>query len=241
MIQSKFPSTRYQGSKVKLVDWIWANIENIEFNSCLDAFGGTGVVSYLLKQKGKSVTYNDLLQFNYNFGVALIENEDDLLSRQAIEWLNTSHDEIDYPIFIQDTFEDIYYTNQENVWLDKAITNIKLLDNFYCRSLAFFALAQSCIIKRPYNLFHRKNLYMRLADVERSFGNKTSWDKPFTDWFKHFAQEANNAVFKGIGDCRATNLDALCIPNEYDLVYIDTPYISSKGTPVDYAEFYHFL
>ena len=31
------------------------------------------------------------------------------------------------------------------------------------------------------------------------------------------------------------------MPGEYDLVYIDTPYISRKGTPVDYLAFYHFL
>ena len=33
----------------------------------------------------------------------------------------------------------------------------------------------------------------------------------------------------------------MSIENEYDLVYIDTPYISEKGVGVDYADFYHFL
>ena len=28
---------------------------------------------------------------------------------------------------------------------------------------------------------------------------------------------------------------------EYDLVYIDTPYISKRGVSVDYLDFYHFL
>jgi len=31
------------------------------------------------------------------------------------------------------------------------------------------------------------------------------------------------------------------IDNQYDLVYIDTPYINEKGVGVDYADFYHFL
>ncbi|GAI40309.1 unnamed protein product, partial [marine sediment metagenome] len=35
--------------------------------------------------------------------------------------------------------------------------------------------------------------------------------------------------------------DALDVKGKYDLVYIDTPYISSKGVGVDYLEFYHFL
>ncbi len=45
-----FPSTRYQGSKLKIVDWIWENIKDLEFNTALDAFGGTGCVAYLLKR-----------------------------------------------------------------------------------------------------------------------------------------------------------------------------------------------
>ena len=31
------------------------------------------------------------------------------------------------------------------------------------------------------------------------------------------------------------------VPWKYDLVYIDTPYISHKGVALDYADFYHFL
>ncbi|MDE6331949.1 MAG: hypothetical protein K2L80_05045, partial [Muribaculaceae bacterium] len=111
----------------------------------------------------------------------------------------------------------------------------------YKRALAWFALFQSCIIKRPYNLFHRKNLYVRLIDVERSFGNKKTWDTPFETHFKSFVHEANIAVFDNGTSCRAISKDALNIINEYDLVYIDTPYINEKGIGVDYADFYHFL
>ena len=70
-----FPTTRYQGSKSKIVKWIWKNIKDIEFESVLDAFGGTGIVGYFLKMKDKQVFYNDILKFNYYIGTALIENE----------------------------------------------------------------------------------------------------------------------------------------------------------------------
>jgi adenine-specific DNA-methyltransferase len=63
VISSKFPSTRYQGSKAKLTGWIWENLKAFNFATCLDAFGGTGAVAYRLKQEGKQVTYNDLLRF----------------------------------------------------------------------------------------------------------------------------------------------------------------------------------
>ena len=72
-ITAKFPSTRYQGSKQKFVDWIWQCVKDIPFYTVLDAFGGTGCVSYKMKEEGKKVTYNDILPFNSIIGKALIE------------------------------------------------------------------------------------------------------------------------------------------------------------------------
>ena len=162
-----FPSTRYQGSKLKIVNWIWENIKNIEFHTALDAFGGTGCVAYMFKQKGKQVTYNDILKFNWFIALALIENDSAKLTPADINFLVTKHKEIKYPSFVYDTFKDIYFTDEENRWMDIVVTNIGQLENLYKRALAYFALFQSCIIKRPFNLFHRKNLYLRLSDIER--------------------------------------------------------------------------
>lgn len=240
-LTASFPSTRYQGSKAKLADWIWEQLADLPFQTCLDAFGGTGAVAYRLKQEGKSVTYNDILRFNYHFGQALIENSDARLTDADIEWILQRHSALSYPSFIEQTFHDIYFTDEENAWIDQTLTNIRQLPKPYPFALAFFALCQACIVKRPYNLFHRKNLYIRFADVERSFGNKASWDKPFADWFRLFIQEANNAVFDNQHTNRAVNQAAVDIPGEYDLVYIDPPYISRRGVAVDYRDFYHFL
>jgi len=238
---SKFPSTRYQGSKLKIVNWIWDSIKNLSFNSALDAFGGTGSVGYMLKSKGKEVTYNDILKFNWYIGTALIENNNTELSDVDIDFLLERHNTVKYPTFIYDTFHDIYFTDEENRWIDTVVTNIEQLDNFYKKSLAYFALIQACIIKRPYNLFHRKNLYIRLSDVERNFGNKATWDTPFEVHFTKFIEEANQAVFSNDKTNKALNLDVFEIEGNYDLVYIDTPYISKKGVGVDYLGFYHFL
>jgi adenine-specific DNA methylase len=82
---------------------------------------------------------------------------------------------------------------------------------------------------------------MRLANVERSFGNKTTWDTSFEQHFKRFVSEINEAVFNSGVTCRATNYDALEVPNDYDLVYLDAPYISKKGQMDDYLWLYHFL
>src|SRR3989304_2404348 len=230
-----FPSTRFQGSKLKIVDWIWDAIKDLRFKTALDAFGGTGCVGYMLKEKGKQVTYNDILKFNWYIGLALIENDSVKLTENDIDLLLTKHGKIKYPTFVYDTFKDIYFTDDENQWLDMAITNINLLDNIYKKALAYFALCQACIIKRPFNLF------LRFSDVERSFGNKATWDTPFDVHFRKFVDEANNAVFSNGRHNRALNADAFDIKGNFDLVYIDTPYISQKSVGVDYFGFYHFL
>jgi adenine-specific DNA methylase len=238
----RFPSTRYQGSKRKLADWIWHSISSLEFHTALDAFGGSGAVGYRLKQAGKKVTYNDHLRFNTLIGQALIENSHRTLTDRDIDGLLEQHPDTTYRWFISETFPDIYFTAEENRWLDIVTQNIpKQLDDPYQRALAYFALFQSCMIKRPYNLFHRKNLYIREAQVARSFGNKKTWDTPFEDHFRKFVREANRAVFDSGRDSRALNKDILDIEPDYDLVYLDPPYMSQNGVSVNYRDFYHFL
>lgn len=236
----QFPSTRYQGSKAKLANWIWDKISKLRFDSCLDAFGGTGAMAYRLKQAHKQVTYNDYLRFNHWIGRALVENSSLQLTHRDAQWILGTHD-VCYPSLIADTFADTYFTDDENRWLDRVVTNIHQMDNVYKKSLAFFALAQSCIVKRPYNLFHRKNLYIRTAEVTRSFGNKVSWDRPFVEWFRQFVEEANLAVFDNGKANKALNQDVFDIEGDFDLVYLDPPYISARGVGVDYRDFYHFL
>ncbi len=237
----EYPRTRYQGSKSKILEWIWSNIGDVEFSSCLDAFGGTGSVGYFLKRKEKSVDYNDNLQFNYTIGKAIIENDVVTLSDADLNYILARQPDITYPTFIQDTFKDIFFLDEENAWLDYVITNIHSLENGYKKALAFTAIFQACIIKRPYNLFHRANLYMRTADVSRSFGNKKTWDKPFPQYIRQFAEEFNRLVFSNGQRNTAFCRDVFELPPNYDLVYIDTPYMNAKGTGVDYLDFYHFL
>ncbi|MCB9297121.1 MAG: DNA adenine methylase [Lewinellaceae bacterium] len=50
----KFPTTRFQGSKRKILPWIAESLEELEFETVLDGFGGTGSVSYLFKNRKES-------------------------------------------------------------------------------------------------------------------------------------------------------------------------------------------
>lgn len=238
---SRFPSTRYQGSKRKLLGWVQAQLADLAYDRVLDAFSGTGAVSYLFKTLGKEVTCNDLLASNRLIGQALIQNDGRRLAPSALRRVLARDPEVEYDDFVHRTFEGIYFTDCENAWIDVVVQNIGRLRGQANRALAYYGLFQACLVKRPYNLFHRRNLYMRTAKVARSFGNKATWDRSFAEHFERFVAQVNGAVFDGGVPCRVTGYDAQDVPGAFDLVYIDPPYVSGRGVGVDYLGFYHFL
>ena len=107
-----FPQTRYQGSKLKLSNWIWDSVNFLDFETVGDLFGGTGAVSYLFKDHSISVFYNDIMKYNYQTGLALIENCNEKI---AVDDLN----EVMKPVIdnskINSIFKDIYFTAEENI------------------------------------------------------------------------------------------------------------------------------
>ena len=82
---------------------------------------------------------------------------------------------------------------------------------------------------------------MRTDDVERSFGNKVTWEKPIRSAFEAVAKELNDSVFDNGMANESMNLDCFDVQSSYDLIYIDSPYLNGKGTGDDYRGFYHFL
>jgi adenine-specific DNA methylase len=234
------PSTRYQGSKRKLLKWIGAKLHSIPFDTVLDCFGGTASVAYLFKTWGKSVVCNDVLRCNAEVAKALIEPPAQPLTEHAVVRLLRPDSSRRYDDVISRNFSGIYFTDSENAWLDVVAQNIASLPMLQ-QPRAYFALFQACLRKRPYNLFHRRNLYMRTADVQRGFGNKATWDAPFEQHFRAALAELQRAEFDAGVPCRATCGDALECAGEFDLVYIDPPYMNARGLGVDYQQFYHFL
>ena len=245
----EFPSTRYRGSKRKVLPWIFEKVSDLSFDTVLDAFSGTSSVSFLFKKMRKEVTSVDILKSNYQTSVALIQNNYVILEKDEIEFIS-SNNGYDYPTFIQEAFNGIYFKKAENEWLDMAIKNIGMLSEFCSKkevkfktALAYHSLFQACISKRPYNLFHRSNLNMRLATVNRSFNNYKTWETPFNDMFTKFCNESNTKVFDNGRNNKTKCMNILKTKQtDYDLVYFDPPYFKEKcNNDNDYFLNYHFL
>lgn len=241
LAEPTFPSTRYQGSKAKLVPFLRPIFQELSFDSALDAFSGTGSVSYLLKTMKKRVHANDALRANASVARALVANQGVRLDTGRASRLFERDAERSYRGFVEATFEGVFFLANENHWVDTVAENIATMSDPFERALAEFSLFQACMKKRPFNLFHRKNLELRTRSVERTFGNKRTWDTPFPDHFLEALGEANAAVFDGGRDVVVTNEDALRLEASADLVYVDPPYMNARGTSVDYLDFYHFL
>lgn len=243
MNKIKLPVTRYYGSKRRIIDQIWQFIEseNIEFNSVLDLFGGTGTFAYKSKMEGKEVIYNDIFKFNSIIGKSLIQNNSNKITQKEIEFVLTKDNSFDYKYHIKEVFKDIYYLEEENILIDIIVQNINRLKKNYSRYIAFYGLFQTCLIKRPFNTFHRKNLNLRINDVKRNFGNKVTWEKRIEDLFRKFCKEANSYIIDNGKKNKSINSSALKCKKTADLIYIDPPYVSEKGSHVDYHSRYHFL
>lgn len=237
------PVTRYYGSKRKIVDKIWDALKyhRIEFQSVLDLFGGTGVVSYYMAQRGKDVIYNDILSFNCQIAKALLQTPKGSFTKHDARQLLQKVPKVDYKHIISECFQDIYYLDSENDMIDIVVQNIQLLPPEKLAS-AYYVLFQSCMIKRPFNIFHRKNLNLRTNFTKAKFGNKVTWEQNFEDLFVKFTQELNTFQFERLPICNIVNSSALSCNIHADLVYIDTPYFSKRNsTSITYHNRYHFL
>lgn len=247
----KLPNTRFQGSKKKIINIIYdLIIAQFKPTHILDLFGGSSICSLYFHINNVEVTYNDILRFNsINANGLLNSNLDNIPSEEEITNIFIKNNNTTYNTFIYDTFKDIYYTDDENKQLDIFRENIKYYNNVIKQSIFYYLLFQALISKRPYNLFHRKNLSIRTADVKRKFGNKTTWEKPFIVHMLTFRNELvklyEQKAMIDTGDTHIINMSYNKITEEVirrvDTVYIDPPYFKKECKDSQYFDNYHFL
>lgn len=226
----KYPSTRYMGSKEKLLPYIAAVTDTLSFSSVVDLFSGSGAVSYLFKAMGKKVISNDFMTFSSLFSKAMIENNSTVLSQQSLEKVmqpNIKNDE-----FVESTFQGLYFSDEDNLFIDTVRSNLKLIHNEYEHAIVVTALVRACMKKRPRGIFTYTG--------DRYNDGRRDLQISLQEQFIEAVRDINNAVFDNGKSNRSYNEDALVFEQTADLIYMDPPYFS-KHSDNDYVRRYHFV
>ena len=225
-----FPGTRYMGSKYRVLPFIWDCVRDLKFQSVLDAFAGSVCVAYMFKQYGKQVMANDFLQFSCQFAKALIENPATTLSDSELHTLLQPNPSAG--TFITDTFDGLYFTHEENMFLDSLRANIELLSDPYKKALALSAIVRACLKRRPRGIF--TFVGQRYDDGRRDM--QISLQEHFVENVSAF----NHAVFDNGQQNKAFGEDIFTLECDADLIYLDPPYFTLHSDN-DYTRRYHFV
>ena len=226
----KFPSSRYMGSKNKIIKNLYEVFNNYKFDSVLDLFSGSACVSYLLKSMGKKVISNDYMSFASNISKAIIANNNTKLTNKDIS--NLIKIPKSYDKFVQNKFNEIFFSKEDNDFIDIVRHNIQNLKSNKKKALAFAALIKACQKKQPRGLFTFKGF--RYDDGRLDL--KKSIKVQFIDAVEIF----NNSIFDNNQKNISINKNFTNVSNNADLIYIDPPYFS-KLSDNGYVRRYHFL
>lgn len=224
-----FPGTRYMGSKNKIIYDIWRHLSKIEFDSVLDAFGGSNVVGYFLKCQGKKVLSNDFMSFSYIASKAIIENASEQITNDDLRLILRENDNNG---FIEKTFKDIFFSIDDNRFLDRVRQNISDLQSEYKEAIALSALVRACIKKRSRGIFTFVG--------ERYNDGRADMRKTIEQHFKESIEIFNKAVFDNGQQNKSYNKRTENLQVNADLVYLDPPYYTPNSDN-DYARRYHFV
>lgn len=228
---SKYPPTRFMGSKSKLLSEIWSVASQFQFDTAVDLFSGSGIVGYMFKSQGKAVISNDYMAMSAMFSKAMIENNHVTLPLDEAELLLLPPHENDH--FVSDTFRGLYFSDSDNDLIDILRQNIAVIHDPYKKAIAMSALIRACTKKRPRGIFTYTG--------ERYNDGRKDLIKPLEKHFLDAVDAINQAVFDNGKANRSRHGDALDLHFEHPgLVYIDPPYYSPLSDN-EYVRRYHFV
>lgn len=227
---AQFPPTRYMGSKRKILDEIWNVSKQFEFDSVLDLFSGSGIVSYMYKANGKKVVSNDYMHMSYVMAKALIQNNKTLLSIEEAKDLIEEKKEVDD--FVSRNFKGIYFNDEDNHFIDVVRNNIADIEDEYKKAIALEALIRTCIKKRP------RGIFTYVGD--RYNDGRRDLRKSFQEQFIEAVKSVDNAVFSNGKRNMVYNENSMTLKKTADLIYIDPPYYTPNSDN-EYVRRYHFV
>ncbi len=225
-----YPRLRYMGSKYKVIPHLERVFSNLEFDTAIDAFSGSGVVGFALKELGKQVTANDFLNFPATIAKATIANPGIQLTTDDLALLLSPNE--DGRAFIQTTFDGLYFPREDHAFLDSVWSHLHRFPD-YKRELAIASLCLAAARKQPRGVF-------TITDVRYDDGRK-NMHMSLKEGFLKAVADYNAAVFDNGRINRSQCADVFAVdPEIFDLVYLDPPYAPPKDD-ADYIKRYHFL
>ena len=224
-----FPSSRYMGSKNKIIKDLHDVFKKHSFNSALDLFSGSSSVSYLLKAMGKKVISNDYMSFASNISNAIISNNKTKLNKKDLDLLTKKPKK--YDKFVQSKFNGIFFSKEDNDFIDIIRHNAQKLTKIK-KTLALAAITKACQKKQPRGLFTFKGF--------RYDDGRLDLRKNIRDQFFDAVNVFNRSVFDNNQKNISLNKNFIDVNNNADLIYIDPPYFS-KLSDNGYVRRYHFL
>lgn len=228
-----YPQLRFMGSKHRLLPWIHEVLSEVEFDTALDAFSGSGCVAYLFKSMGKEVAANDFLHFTSLLSTALVENSEESLRPKDVEQLlavPARHES-----FIEETFQGIFFTVEDLRFLDQVWANLRKLRNPHRKAIALAALIRSCLKRQP------RGVFTVAGDPERYKDGRRDLRLSLRDHFIEQVEVFNRGVFDNGRNNSASWGDVFDVsPDGFDLVYMDPPYVP-RADDNCYIKRYHFL
>lgn len=228
---SNYPSTRYMGSKAKLLSEIWGVASQFKFDHAMDLFAGSGVVGYMFKSQGKAVVSNDYMTFSNVFAKAMLENSSETLKEDDARELLIPKYKTDS--FVENTFAGLYFSDDENRLIDTLRANIAKIRSPYVRAIAMSSLIRACFKKRPRGIF----TYVG----HRYDDGRKDLSMTFEAQFLEAVNAINGAVFNNGKSHKAILGDAMSVDfGESGVVYIDPPYFSTLSDN-EYVRRYHFV
>ena len=191
---SSIPSN-YVGSKRRLLPYIFDILEkeNVKFDSVLDAFSGSAMVSLLFKFMGKKVYSNDLLTSSAITAVCLLETEGFPLTKDDIGFLCRNVPD-NIGTFVLDNYKDKFFTENECKFLDRYKKNVELLcgEKFYCGMELINKATLASIPNSNFSIYGKDLKSLRNTHNT----NKSFWTEKWRDTTRK-RRDVNNEIMFG--------------------------------------------
>ena len=221
------------GSKFRLLPWIHDVLSQLDFDTALDGFSGSGCVGYLLKAMGKEVTSNDFLNFSATIARAIVENPGVKVGQDETRRLLAFDRRQQH--FIERTFAGIFFTPVDLRFLDRIWWNLRKLENPFKRAIVIAALVRSCVKRQP------RGVFTVAGDPEHYKDGRRDLRLSLEEHFLEQIEVYNGASFDNGRKSRAIRTDVFNVdPAGFGLVYLDPPYVPRSDDNC-YMKRYHFL